>query len=155
VVKIGKDEADGPDIYVPVIVAAHERVNGADIGAGTATHAAQGLGEDRVPGQGQAAVVQEDHVHFLLSPWGGGAFRGAGDPGHVRGDHLAGGAGRQDLEDRKRRVEIRNQLVQPHQGHVHPGQGGDQASVAFVADDPQGAAGGDGEIGPADAHVRA
>ena len=36
---------------------------------------------------------------------------------------------------------------------MDPGQGGGQAGIAFVADDAQGAGRGDGEVGPADAHV--
>ena len=153
-VKIGQDQADGADIDVAVVVAAHQAVNGADVGAGAAAHAAQGLGKHRVPGDGQAAVVQKDDVHLLLAAGSGAALVGPGDPGDVRGDDLAGGPGRQDLENAQGGVQVGDQLVHPHQGHVDPGQGGDQAGVAFVADDAQGAGGGDGEVGPGNPHIR-
>ncbi len=93
VVKIGEDQADGADIDVAVVVAAHQAVNGADVGAGPAAHAAQGLGKNRVPGQGQAAVVQKDDVHLFFATGSGAALVGPGDPGDVGGDDLAGGAG--------------------------------------------------------------
>ena len=90
-VEVGEDQADGPDIDVAQVVAAHQAVDGANVGAGAAAHAAQGLGEDLIFGQGQAAVVQEDDVHLLFAVGAGAALVGPGDPGDVRGDHLAGG----------------------------------------------------------------
>jgi hypothetical protein len=153
-VKVGEDEADGPDIDVAVVVAAHQAVDGADVGAGAAAHTAQGLGKDRVPGERQAAVIQKDDVHLFLAAGGGTALVGPGDPGDVRGDDLAGGPGRQNLQDAQGGVKIGQQFVHPHQGHVDAGQGGGEAGVAFVADDAQGAGRGDGEVGPRDPHVR-
>ena len=152
-VEIGQDEPDGPDVDMAVVVAAHQPVDRADIGAGAAADAAQRLGEHRVLGQGQAAVVQEDDVHFLSAVGAGLHSRGAGDPGDVGGDGLAGGVARQDLEDAQGRFEIRDQLVQAHQGHVHARQGRHQAAVALVGDKADGAGLGDGEIGAGDAHV--
>jgi len=75
-VEVGEDQADGADINVAVIVAAHQAVDGADVGAGTASHAAQGLGKNGVPGYGQAAVVQKNDVHLLLTPGSGAALVG-------------------------------------------------------------------------------
>ncbi len=153
VVEIGEDEADGADIDVAVVVPPHQAVDGADIGAGAAADAAQGLGKHGVPGQGQAAVVQEDDVHFLGAAGGGAALVGPGDPGDVRSNSLAGSPARQNLQNAERRVQIGHQLVHPHQGHVDPGQGSGEAGIAFVADNAQGAGLGDGEVGPGDAHV--
>ncbi len=57
------------------------------------------------------------------------------------------------LRIRRADCQVGDQLVQAHQGHVHPGQGGHQSGVAFVADDSQGTGLGHGKIGPADAHI--
>src|SRR3989339_279959 len=58
-VKIGQDQADGPDIDMAQGMAPDLPVHRADIGAGPAADAAQGLGKDRIPGQFQSTVIQE------------------------------------------------------------------------------------------------
>src|SRR5208337_1902478 len=153
VVKIGENQADGADIDMAVIVAAHQRIDGTDIGAGAAADAAQDLGKDRIPGQGQAAVVQEDHVHLLAAPRAGAALGEPGDPGDIGGDQLAGGVLGQNLQDAQGRGQVRHQFIQAHQGYMDGWQGGGEAGVTLIGNDSQGAAGGNGEVGAADAHV--
>ena len=153
VVKIGQDQADGPDVDVAVVVAAHQRVNRADVGAGAAADAAQGLGKERVLGQSQAAVVQKNNMQLFFSVRRGQTFRGPGDPGDIRGNGLTGGALGQDLENPQGRGQVGNQLVQAHQGDVNLGKCGHQSGVALIADNPQGTGLGHGKIGPADAHI--
>ena len=139
-VEIGEDEADGPDVDMTVVVAADQLVDGADIGAGTAADAAQRLGKQRVAGQRQATVIQEDDVHFFAAVGSGCAFRGAGDPGHIGRNELAGGVARKHLEDAQGTLEVGHQLVKAHQRHMDARQGGHQTSVAFVGDEADGAA---------------
>ena len=152
--EVGQNQTDGSDIDVPVLVSADQAVDGADIGAGPAAHAAQGLGKDRILGQSPAAVVQKDHVHLLVSSRSGGAFDRSADPGHVGGDGLAGGVSGKPVQDGQGVVQTGQELVHTEKGYMHPGQGGHQTSVSFIGDQTQGAAFGYGEVGPAHAHVR-
>ena len=153
VVEIGEDEPDGPDVDMTVVVPADKLVDGADIGASAAADAAERLGEERVAGQRQATVIQEDDVHLLAAVRRGGASRGAGDPGHVGRNELAGGVARKHLEDAQGALEVGQQLVKADQRHVNAGQRGHQPPVALVGDESDRSRLGDGEIGPGDAHV--
>ena len=152
--EIGQHQADGPDVDVAVLVSPHQPVNGAHIGAGPAADAAQGLGEDGVLRQGPAAVVQEDDVGDLAIAVVGQALRVAGDPGDVGGDGLPRGVAGQPPQDGQGLVHSGDELVQAGYGHVHPGEGGNQARIALVAHDAQGAGLGQGEVGSGDTHVR-
>ena len=135
------------------LVAADHAVDRADVGAGAAAHAAQDLGEERVLGHLASAVVEEDDVHLLLAAGSGQALVGAADPGHVGGDGLARGVLGHHAQDLQGVVQGAAELVDAGDGDVHAGQGGDQAGVALVGHQADGAGLGDGEVGAADAHV--
>ncbi len=64
--EIGEDQADGPDIDMAHLMAADQTVDRADIGAGTAAHAAEHLGKERVLGHFQPAVVENDEMDVLF-----------------------------------------------------------------------------------------
>ena len=153
VVEIGEDEPDRPNVDMTIVVPADELVNGADIGAGAAAHTPQGLGKQRVASQRQAAVIQENDVHFLAAIRRGGAWCGAGDPGHVGRDELAGGVARQRLENAQGALEVGHQFVKADQRHMDARQRGHQTSVALIGDECDRSRLSDGKIGPADAHV--
>ncbi len=153
VVEVRQDESDGPDVDVTIVVSAHELIDWADVGARTAADAAQCLGKKRVAGQGEAAVVEEDDVHFLAAIRTGGAGCRARDPGHVGRDELTGGVARQHPENAQGALEVWQELVKANQGDVNARQRGDEASVALVGDNPDRSRLGDGEIGSGDAHI--
>jgi len=121
--------------------------------AGASAVPAEDLLEQRVLGHGQSAVVQKDDVGNFFAVRAGGTGRGAGNPGDVGRDGLTGGVLGQALDDAKRIMQARRELVEAGQGNVDPGQGGGQPGIALVGDDADGARGGDGEVGPGNAHV--
>ena len=93
-----------------------------------------------------------DFLLVVFEPFGE-ALVGAGDPSHVGSDQLAGGVARQRLEDAQRVVQLGQQLVDAHEGHVDARQCGHQTGVAFVGDQADAAGFGHGEVGARDAHV--
>ncbi len=64
----GEDDADGADVDVAEDVAADGLIDRADIGAGAALDAAQGVAAVRRLGQGAAAVVEQDDMQLLARP---------------------------------------------------------------------------------------
>ena len=121
--EIGEDQADGPDIDMPHLMAADQAVDRADIGAGPAAHAAEDLGKERVLGHLEAAVIEDDEMDLLFLVGGRGAFIGPGDPGHIGGDVLAGGVARQDLEDLQGIVQGSAPACRYPSGRHGPGAG--------------------------------
>ena len=151
--EVGQDQADGADVDVAHLVAAHQTEHGADVGAGAAAHAAEDLGEQRITGDLGTAVVQEDHVHDLLVVLTGAAFAGTGHEGGVRGQALGRSVTGQHLQGGQGHFQVGHQLVQAGDGHMDARQGGDHAGVAFVGHGADGAHFGHGEVAAGDAHV--
>ena len=92
-------------------------------------------------------------MHFLAAIRSGGACRGAGDPGHIGRDELAGGVARKHLENAQGALQVGHQFVKADQRHMNARQRGHQTSVAFIGDESDRSRLGDGKIGPGDAHV--
>ena len=151
--EVGQNKADGADIDVAHLVAAHQTEDRADVGTRAAAHAAENLREERIFGNGAAAVVQEDDMHDLAVIRIGAALTRAVHEGDIRGDALARGVTGQNLKHGHHGFKVGDQLVEAGQDHVHAGQRGNHTGVAFVGDRNRGAVFGDGEVTAADAHV--
>ena len=152
VVPGGEDGADAAGVHLAEHVPANQPEDRADVQAGGAADALQGLLEHRVGRHLCALVVHEDDVQ--LFPAAVGVGRLTGDDGHVAGQHLGRGRARQGLEDRRDVGEGGHYLLDADDGHVHLGQGGHQAGVALVGHGEDGPGLGHGDVGPGDAHVR-
>ena len=152
VVPGGEDGADAAGVHLAEHVPADQPEDRADVQAGGAADALQGLLEHRVGRHLGALVVHEDDVQLFFAAV---RVRGlAGDDGHVAGEHLGRGRARQGLEDGGDVGEAGHQLLDADDGHMHPGQGGHQAGVALVGDGEDGPGLGHGDVGAGDAHVR-
>ena len=148
--KRGEDNADRADVNVAEDMTAHGLVDRADVGAGSAFDATQGVAAVRRLGQGGAAVVEQDDMQFL-------AFVTTGhcpaDPGDVGGDQLPGGVLRQHIDDPVGIGERRHQFFHAHQGDMNFRQGRGQTGVALVGHQGKAAGFSDRNIGPGDPHV--
>ena len=151
--EVGKDQADGTNVDVAHLVAAHQTVHGAHVGAGAAAHAAEHLREQGILGHFGAAVIKKDNVQNLFVVGVGRTGASAAHPGNIRGQALGSGVAGQHLKGHQGIVQLGNQLVQTGNGYVHARQGGDHAGVAFVGNGRNRAVFGHGKVTAAHAHV--
>ena len=83
-----------------------------------------------------------------------GRARRPGDELRVRRDLLACPAAREELHDRDRVVDRRDDLLDPHDGDVHRGQSRGEVGVAFVGDEHERPRVGDEGVAAGDPDVR-
>src|SRR5918994_933354 len=126
------DGAVGPEMGGAVGVTAGLAVDGADVQAGPAADAVEGLLELRAQELG-AAVVQEDQVHLFRSVELALSAR-SGDEIGVDGDLLPRPAPRQELDEDREVREAWDQLLYPHHDNVDRWDARDQPGVALVCD---------------------
>ena len=149
----GNDGADGAGIDPTVSMAANFAVNRADVKAGGATDAVQGLPQVRVGQQFRPAIVHQHQVKLLRAVLVGGAARAA-DHTDVAGQTLAGGGAGQQPQKQGQVLQRRDDLFHPGDADVDSGGRGAQAAVAFVGNDNQRSGLGHQEICAADSQVR-
>src|SRR5918997_1347582 len=126
------DGADRTGVGRAVGVAAGLAVDGADVQAGAAADAVEGLLE-LGPEELRAAVVHQDQVK-LLCPVELTLAAGPGDEVGVDGELLAGPAPPEKPDEDREVLEARDHLLYPHHDDVHRRDAGDEPGVALVGD---------------------
>ena len=145
--EVREHEADCADVDVPHAMPAHEAEYRAYVRARAAAHAAEHLREKRILRCLRAPVVEEDDMQYLPAGRTLCARSRAVDERDVGSETLRGGVARQHLKRGERVVDLRHQLVQTGERHVHARERVDKPSVALVRDDCDAARLGDAEVG--------
>src|SRR5918997_5144350 len=126
------DGADRTGVGRAVGVAAGLAVDGADVQAGAAADAVEGLLE-LGPEELRAAVVHQDQVKLLGPVEFALAARPCDEVG-VDGELLAGPAPPEELDEDGEVLEARDHLLYPHNDDVHRRDAGHEPGVALVGD---------------------
>ncbi len=142
-----EDRADRARVDRAVGVPAGPLVDGADVQAGRAADAAQGLAPHLVGEGVGAAVVEQDQVE---GP-GPVLVRRAGPHARVRVHALGGGGARQGLQEDLKVPPGGHDLLDADDRDQRLGEGQTHPAVALGLDDHQGAGLGDHEVGAGDA----
>ncbi len=148
----GDDRSYGPGVGRAVGVAAGLAVDRADVQAGAAADAVEGLLELRAQ-EVRAAVVQQDQVK-LLSPVELALSARAGHEVGVDRELLARPAPRQEASKHGEVLEARDELLYPHHHHVDRRDARHEPPVPLVRDRNDRTGFGDAEVRPRDANIR-
>ena len=141
-----------------VNVAADQRIDRADVQARGAADALENLFELPVLRRLQAAVVEKDDMHLPdlfhpAVPLSDHHGRRPSHQGHIARHELGRGPPGQELQDQRRVGDLGNQLFVTYDHHVDRGQGGDEAGVPLVRDQPDRSVFRDSEVCPGNPHV--
>ena len=146
-----QDRADGPGVDRAIGMASGAAVDGADIEAGAAADAGEGLPSDRIREDARAAVVEQHEVEGLRPVVGANSRPERGVRVHALARRRAGQQLQEDLEV----LEARQHLLDAHDGDQDAGKGRAHAPVALRLDDRDGAGLGDREVRARDGDLRA